>query len=95
MAMYGMIVTAEWDGDDGDLRLGRVACEYAAEGSMAALAHAHALLVALFAPPDTQPPTLWLGGQRPEATLAGVLAVNVRYLEPGDRTPLGFRRLLD
>jgi hypothetical protein len=95
MAMYAMIVTAEWDGDDGDLRLGRVACEYAAEGSVAALAHAHDLLAALFASADVQPPTLWLDGQRPVGTLAGVLAVHVRYLESGDRAPLGFRRLLD
>lgn len=53
------------------------------------------MLATLFAPPDEQPPSLWLMGQRPEATLAGVLAVHVRYLEPDDRASLGFRRLLD
>jgi hypothetical protein len=45
--------------------------------------------------PDEQPPSLWLRGQRPEATLTGVLAVHIRYLEPEDRAPRGFRCLPD
>jgi hypothetical protein len=31
----------------------------------------------------------------PEATLAGVLAVHVRYLDAEERAPRGFRGLLD
>jgi len=88
-------VTGEWGASDGELLFARVTCEFAAEGSVAAMAQAHDLLVALFAPPDEQPPSLWLIGQRPEATLAGVLAVQVRYLEPEDRAPLGFCCLPD
>ncbi len=95
MAMYAMTVTGEWGASDGHLLLGQVACEYAAEGSVAALETAHGLLAALFVAPETQPPTLWQRGQRPEATLAGVLAVHVRYLDAAERAPLGFRRLLD
>ncbi|HEY8292554.1 MAG TPA: hypothetical protein VIG44_08705 [Thermomicrobiales bacterium] len=95
MAMYAMTVTGEWSVNDGQLLFARVACEFAAEGSVAAMAQAHGLLAVLFAPPDEQPPSLWLIGQRPEATLAGVLAIHVRYLEPEDRAPLGFRCLLD
>lgn len=53
------------------------------------------MLAALFALPDEQPPSLWLMGQRPATTLAGVLGVHVRYLEPDDRASLGFRCLLD
>lgn len=53
------------------------------------------MLAALFVPPDEQPPSLWRNGQRPEATLAGVLAVHVRYLEPGDRALFGFCCLPD
>lgn len=94
MAMYEMTVMGEWDASDGQLLLGRAACEFAAEGSVAALAEAYALLAALFAPPDEQPPSLWRGSM-PDATLVGVLAVHVRYLEPEDRAPLGFRRLHD
>jgi hypothetical protein len=94
MAMYAMTVTAEWAVNDGQLMLARAECEYAAEGSVAALAQAHDLLAALFLPPEMQPPTLWAMGQRPDATLAGVLAVRVRYLEPEDRAPRGFRCLL-
>jgi hypothetical protein len=45
--------------------------------------------------PDEQPPSLWLRGQRPEATLTGVLAVHIRYLEPEDRAPRGFSCLPD
>ncbi len=37
MAMYQMTVTGEWDVNTGRLLLGQVACEYAAEGSVAAL----------------------------------------------------------
>ncbi len=92
MAMYEMTVTGEWDDPDGRLLLGRVACEFAAEGSVAAMAEAHDLLAALFAPSGERSPSLWLSE---DATLAGVLAVHVRYLEPEDRVPLGFRRLLD
>ncbi len=95
MAMYAMTVTGEWHVNDGQLMLARVMCEYAAEGSVAAMMQAHALLSVLFAPPDAQPPTLWFAGRRPEATLAGVLAVHVRYLEAEERAPLGFRCLLD
>jgi hypothetical protein len=95
MAMYQMTVTGEWGASDGRLLFARVACEYAAEGSVAAMAQAHDLLAVLFAPSDEQPPSLWLMGQRPEATLAGVLAVHIRYLEPEDRAPLGFQHLLD
>ncbi len=95
MAMYAMIVTGEWSASDGQLLIARVACEFAAEGSVAAMAQAHGLLAVLFAPPDEQPPSLWLMGQRPEATLAGVLAVHVSYVEAEDRAPLGFRCLLD
>ena len=53
------------------------------------------MLAALFIPSDKQPPALWQRGQRPEATLAGVLAVHVRYLEAEERAPLGFCRLVD
>ncbi len=95
MAMYAMTVTGEWGASDGQLLFARVACEFAAEGSVAAMATAHDLLVALFVSPDEQPPSLWLSGQRPDATLAGVLAVHVRYLEPDDRAPLGFHCMLD
>ena len=95
MAMYAMTVTGEWGASDGHLMVARVACEFAAEGSVAAMATAHNLLVALFAPPDEQPLSLWQNGQRAEATLAGMLAVHVRYLEPGDRAPLGFDYMLD
>jgi hypothetical protein len=95
MAMYAMTVTGEWGASDGELFFARVACEFAAEGSVAALAQAHDLLVALFARPDEQPPSLWLSEQRPEATLAGVLAVHIRYVDAEDRAPLGFRCLPD
>ncbi len=95
MAMYAMTVTGEWSVNDRQLLFERVACEFAAENSVAAMAQAHDLLVTLFAPPDEQPPSLWLSGPRPEAMLAGVLAVYVRYLEPEDRASLGFRCLLD
>ncbi len=95
MAMYAMMVMGEWGVNDGQLLFGRVACEFAAEGSVAAMEQAHGLLATLFAPPDEQPPSLWLEGQRPEATLVGVLAVHVRYLEPDDRAPLGFHCMLD
>lgn len=95
MAMYAMTVTGEWGASDGHLMFARVACEFAAEGSVAAMETAHNLLVALFAPADEQPPSLWQNGQRPEATLVGVLAIHVRYLEPGERAPLGFRCLPD
>jgi len=95
MAMYAMTVTGEWGASDGQLMFARMACEYAAEGSVAAMAQAHDLLATLFAPADEQPPALWLRGQRPEATLEGVLAVHICYLEAGDRAPLGFRCLLD
>jgi len=95
MAMYQMTMTGEWDVNTGHLRFGQVACEYAAEGSVAALETAHGLLAALFVPPDKQPPTLWQRGQRPEATLTGVLAVHVRYLDAAERAPLGFCRLVD
>ncbi|MDQ6905197.1 MAG: hypothetical protein M3176_00065 [Chloroflexota bacterium] len=95
MTMYAMTVIGEWGASDGQLMFARVACEFAAEGSVAAMAQAHDLLAALFAAPETQPPSLWLSGQRPEATLAGVLAIHVRYLEPEDRASLGFRCLLD
>ena len=63
--------------------------------SKIAMAQAHGLIAILFAPPDEQPPSLWRNGQRPAATLAGVLAVHVRYLAPDDRAPLGFCRLPD
>jgi len=53
------------------------------------------MLAALFISPDKQPPMLWQRGQRPEATLAGVLAVHVRYVEAAERAPLGFCRLVD
>ncbi len=53
------------------------------------------MLAALFIPLDKQPPALWQREQRPEATLAGVLAVHVHYLDAEERAPLGFRRLLD
>jgi hypothetical protein len=95
MAMYAMTVTGEWGTSDGQLLFARVACEFAAEGSVAAMAQAHDLLATLFVLPGEQPPSLWLSGQRPGATLEGVLAVHVRYLEPEDRAPLGFRCLLD
>ncbi len=94
MAMYQMTVTGEWDMSTEELRLGRVMCEFAAEGSIAAMETAHGLLALLFAAPETQPASLWLTG-RPDATLTGVLAVEVRYVEPEDRAPLGFRCLLD
>ncbi len=94
MAMYQMTVTGEWDVNNGHLRFGQVACEYAAEGSVAAMATARALLAALFAAPETQPSALWQSGQRPEVTLEGVLAVHVRYLEAEERAPLGFYCLL-
>jgi hypothetical protein len=95
MAMYAMTVTGEWGASDGELLFARVACEFAAEGSVVAMATAHNLLAALFAPSDEQPPSLWQNGQRPEATLTGVLAVHIRYLEPEDRAPRGFRCLPD
>ena len=95
MAMYVMTVTGEWGVNDGQLMFARVMCEYAAEGSVVAMATAHDLLATLFVSPDEQPPSLWLSGQRPDATLAGVMAVHVRYLEPDDRAPLGFRCLPD
>ena len=95
MARYAMTVTGEWNINDGQLMFARVACTFSAEGSVAAMATAHNLLVALFAPPETQPPSLWQNGQRPEATLAGVLTIHVRYLEPEDRASLGFRCMLD
>jgi len=94
MAMYRMTVTGEWDMNDGELLCGRVACEYAAEGSVTAMEPAHGLLAILFTAPETQPASLWLTG-RPDATLTGVLAVEVRYLDAEGRTPLGFRCLLD
>ncbi len=94
MAMYQMTVTGEWDVNTGHLLIEQVACEYAAEGSVAALETAHDLLAALFVAPETQPPALWQRGQRPEATLAGVLAVHVRYLDAAERAPLGFYCLL-
>ncbi len=95
MAMYEMTVTGEWSVNAGRLLFGRVMCAFAAEGSVAAMETAHALLAALFIPPDKQPPALWQRRQRPEAALAGVLAVHVCYLEAEERTPLGFRCLLD
>lgn len=95
MAMYQMTVTGEWDVNNGHLLFGQVACEYAAEGSVTAMETARGLLAALFAAPDAQPPALWQRGQRPEATLAGVLAVHIRYLEAEERVPLGFCRLVD
>lgn len=95
MAMYQMTVTGEWSVNDGQLLFARVVCEFAAEGSVAAMAQAHGLLAILFAAPEMQPLSLWLEGQRPEATLAGVLAIHVRYLEPDDRASLGFRCMLD
>ena len=94
MAMYAMTVTAEWSVKEGQLMLGRAECEYPAEGSVAALAQAHELLAALFLPPEEQPPTLWARGPQ-EATLAGVLAVHVRYLDAEERAPRGFRDLRD
>lgn len=94
MAMYAMTVTAEWAVNEGQLMLARAECEYPAEGSVAALAQAHDLLAALFLSQDEQPPTLWAMGP-PEATLAGVLAVHVRYLDAEERAPRGFRGLLD
>ena len=95
MAMYQMTVTGEWDVNNGHLRFGQVTCEFGAQGSVAAMETARDLLAALFAAPETQPPALWQRGERPEATLEGVLAVHVRYLEAEERAPLGFRRLLD
>jgi hypothetical protein len=95
MAMYAMTVTGQWGASDGELFFARVACEFAAEGSVAALATAHDLLAALFAAPETQPLSLWLERQRPEATLTGVPAVHIRYVDAEDRAPLGFRCLLD
>jgi len=95
MAMYEMTVTGEWGASDGHLLLGRAVCAFAAEGSVAAMETARDLLAALFIPPDTQPSSLWQRGQRPEATVAGVLAVHVRYLEAEERAPCGFRCLLD
>jgi len=95
MAMYEMTVTGEWGASDGRLLLGRAACAFAAEGSVAAMETARDLLAALFTPQDKQPPVLWQRGQRPAATLAGVLAVHVRYLEAEERAPRGFRCLLD
>ncbi len=100
MAMHAMTVTGEGSASDGQLMFARVACEFAAEGSVAAMAQAHggplgSMLAVLFAPPDEQPPSLWLRGQRPEATLVGVLAVHVGHLEPDDRAPLGFHCMLD
>ncbi len=94
MAMYRMTVTGEWNMGTGELRLGRVVCEFASEGSVAAMETAHGLLTVLFAVPETQPASLWPMG-RPDATLTGVLAVEVRYLDAEDRTPLGFRCLRD
>jgi hypothetical protein len=94
MAMYAMMVTAEWAVKDGQLMLGRAECEYPAEGSVAALATAHDLLAILFLPPEEQPPTLWAMAP-PEATLAGVLAVHVRYLDAAERAPRGFCGLRD
>ena len=98
MAMYRMTVTGEWGMNDSELLLGRVACAFAAEGSVAAMETAHALLAALLRTPDDEreeSPSLWLMGKEPNATLAGVLAVEVRYVEPEDRTPLGFHYLRD
>ena len=98
MAMYRMTVTGEWGMNDGELLLGRVACAFAAEGSVAAMETARALLAALLRAPDDEREeslSLWLMGKEPHATLAGVLAVEVRYVEPEDRTPLGFHCLLD
>ena len=95
MAMYAMTVTGEWGASDGRLRLGQVTCEFGAQGSVAAMETARDLLAALFAAPETQPPALWQRGERPEATLEGVLAVHVCYIEAEERAPLGFRRLLD
>lgn len=94
MATYQMTVTGEWDMSTGELRLGRVMCAFAAEGSVAAMETAHGLLTVLFTAPETQPVSLWRTG-RPDATLTGVLAVEVCYAEPEDRAPLGFRCLLD
>ncbi len=95
MAMYAMTVTGEWGGSDGRLLLGQVTCAFGAEGSVAAMETARDLLAVLFTPQDKQPPALWQRGQRPEATLAGVLAVHVRYLEAEERAPRGFCCLLD
>ncbi len=95
MAMYEMTVTGEWGASDGHLLLGRVTCAFAAEGSVAAMATARDLLATLFTPQEKQPPSLWQRGQQPAATLAGVLAVHVCYLDAAERAPLGFRRLVD
>ncbi len=94
MAMYRMTVTGEWSVNDGRLLFGRVMCAFGAEGSVAAMETAHSLLAVLFAAPDAQPPALWPMG-RPDATLAGVLAVEVRYVEPEDCAPFGFHCLRD
>ncbi len=99
MAMYRLTITGEWGVDDRQLRRANVACEFAAEHSVAALDVARALVAALLGPDDArggQP--VWIPLWRPldlPRPLLGVLAVTLRYVEVHDRMPVGLHWVTD
>ncbi|GEM_PF-2359609 len=93
MAMYRLVITGEWDLGGDDLPVTRAACEFPAENSVEAMDAARALLAALLGNENVRaeyasPLPLWGASDASAATLVGVLAVEVRYLEPHDRAPV-------
>ncbi|MDQ2784098.1 MAG: hypothetical protein M3Y58_03750 [Chloroflexota bacterium] len=92
MAMYRLTITGEWDTGMDDLPVARAACEFAAENSIEAMDAARSLLTTLLGNNEDQAEHAKILPQCGVsdglmAVLAGVLAVEVRYVESHDRAP--------
>ncbi len=99
MAMYRLTITGEWGVNDRHLLCAAVACEFAAEHSVAALDVARALVAALLGPDDARGRhlvwiPLWCPLDLPRP-LIGVLVVTLRYREDHDRMPVGLHWVTD
>lgn len=99
MAMDRLTITGEWGVNDRHLRRAAVACEFAAEHSVAALDVERALVAALLGPDDARGGhpawfPLWHPLDLPRP-LRGVLAVTLRYREDHDRMPVGLHWITD
>ncbi|MHB8644371.1 MAG: hypothetical protein ACYDAR_01125 [Thermomicrobiales bacterium] len=100
MAMYLLTIIGEWNTGRGNLSVARAACEFAAENSVEAMDAARALLAALLGNDEDRAecaePVLLRDVSDGSATaLVGVLAVEVRYLESHDRTPVDLHWIVD
>jgi hypothetical protein len=87
MSMYRLTITGEWDALANQTMVADVACEYAAENSVAALDAARLVVAALLGPGMDEVGSIpcWC----PKDTrrlLLGVLAVHLQFLEAHDRS---------